>query len=155
MRKIPPRALWLAALLPLAGLAGDEAPENYIKYRQQYMTALGGHMGASAQIVRGRVAPKGHLARHAAALAAMTQDLTVLFPEDSDFGETEAKEEIWAQWPQFQRAAERTARAGQAFQAAVQAGEAAAIGKAFRDLGEACKGCHKKFRKKKKRDGDD
>ncbi len=154
MRKITLGALALTLCLPLAAGADEAAPENYIKYRQQYMTALGGHVGASAQIVRGRVAPEGHLARHAAAIAELTRDLTVLFPEDSDFGETEAKENIWSEWKAFQQAARRAARAGEAFQAAVQGGDKAAIGRAFADLGKACKGCHKKFRKKKAEDAD-
>ena len=48
---------YAAALLAImaGGTHAEADPENLIKYRQGAMSALGGHMGASAQIVRGKV----------------------------------------------------------------------------------------------------
>ena len=79
------------ALLAFSSAALAESPENYIKYRQAMMKAIGGHMGASTQIVRGKITAPGDLAMHADALAALNADLARLFPEGSDFGETQAK----------------------------------------------------------------
>jgi cytochrome c556 len=127
-------------------LLAEEDPEDQIKYRQNYMKAIGGHMGSANQLVRGKVDRQGHLMRHATALTQLTKDLPVLFPEGSDFGETDAKEEIWSDWEAFEQAANKTSKASAAFANAVQSGNGDAINEHFKDLGEACKGCHKKYR---------
>jgi cytochrome c556 len=140
---------WLAVpmlALSLACLAQPDS-EDVIKYRQNYMKALGGHMGSAAQIVRGKVDPEGHLARHAEAIAALSEDITVLFPKGSDFGETEAKPEVWEDWQGFQKAASKEKRASAEFLSAVQGGGGAkAVGASFKALSDACKGCHENYR---------
>jgi cytochrome c556 len=140
-------ALGLAlATILTAGPALAEAPENYIKYRQAVMSAIGGHMSASSQIVRGRVAPDGALAMHADALARLNADLAPLFPEGSDFGETKARESIWEDWQGFMDKADAARDATAAFAEAVASGDADSIQAAHRDVGRSCKGCHEDFR---------
>jgi len=125
-----------------------EEPENYIKYRQAMMKAIGGHTGAASQIVRGKVAPEGDLLMHALALAELSRHIPRLFPEGSDFGETKAKEEIWAQWEKFEQAAEMTKKATADFAAAAAGGDPRQTANAFKEVGKSCKGCHKEFRQK-------
>lgn len=125
--------------------AGDN-PENTIKYRQAVMKALAGHMGASAQIVRGKVALTDRLAHHASAISALSNGLGELFPEGSDFGETRALEAIWEQSEEFARLIGEAETAAGNFQEAVAAGDPAALGKSFKGLAESCKGCHKEYR---------
>ena len=137
----------IAAVLGAAA-AHAEMPENYIKYRQAMMSAIGGHMGASTQIVRGKVTPEGHLAMHAKALAELTTDIAALFPEGSDFGETKAKDVIWQEWDKFQEAADKTKQATAAFADAVAGGDADTIAAAHKDVGQSCKGCPEDFRQK-------
>ena len=136
------------ALLAISQFASAESPENYIKYRQAMMKAIGGHMGASSQILRGKVSPEGHLAMHADALAALSANLTALFPEGSDFGETKAKAEIWDNWSTFEKAAANSKQATAEFAAAVASGDAERIKAAQKAVGKSCKGCHKDFREK-------
>ena len=138
----------VAALIAGAANVQAEEPENYIKYRQAMMKAIGGHSGAASQIVRGKVAPEGDLVMHAKALADLSGNISRLFPEGSDFGETKAKEEIWGQWDKFQQAAELTKEATAAFSEAVTGGNPEQIANAFKDVGKSCKGCHKDFRQK-------
>jgi cytochrome c556 len=128
--------------------ARAEEPENYIKYRQAMMSAIGGHMGASTQILRGKVAPEGDLDMHARALAELSAQLTRLFPEGSDFGETKAKAVIWENWDKFEQAADDTRQTSAAFAAAVAGGDAGKIEAAHKELGKSCKGCHEDFRQK-------
>jgi cytochrome c556 len=142
-------AVIAAALIAATASAQAEEPENYIKYRQAVMKAIGGHTGAAGQIVRGKVSPEGALAMHADALAALNADISSLFPEGSDFGETRAKEEIWNDRAAFDKAAGDAKTATAAFAAAVAAGDKEKIGAAYRDVGESCKTCHKQFREKK------
>lgn len=146
-----PKPLLAVASLVLLALAGptaaDEA-EDVIKYRQAWMKALGGHMAAMAQIVRGKVSYPAHLEGHARATSELSKDVVALFPEGSDFGETGAKPEIWKERAKFEKAADDARKAGEGLLAAVKAGEGAGIGKAFEALSEACKSCHEDFREK-------
>ena len=146
MKKILP--LITSTMLALSANALASQPENYIKYRQAMMKAIGGHMGAASQIVRGKVAPEGDLLMHALALAELNRNLTRLFPEGSDFGETKAKQEIWDQWAKFEQASADAKQATADFAAAAGGGEPSQIGDAFKAVGKSCKGCHKDFRQK-------
>ncbi len=103
-------------------------------------------MGASAQIVRGKVDYQDHLLFHAESIEALSRRVSELFPDGSDFGETGAKEVIWEKWDDFQEAARKGRQAAADYLAAVKSGDKAAIGKSFRALADACKKCHKKFR---------
>ena len=141
-------SLITAALLAISANTQASEAENYIKYRQAMMKAIGGHMGAASQIMRGKVAPDGDLLMHALALAELNRNLTRLFPEGSDFGETKAKEEIWDQWAKFEQAAADAKQATADFAAAAGGGEPSQIANAFKAVGESCKGCHKDFRQK-------
>ena len=87
-------------------------------------------------------------AGYGAALADLNADLTRLFPEGSDFGETKATEAIWADWAKFEQAADAAKDATAAFAAAVADGDSAKIAAAHKDVGQACKGCHEDFRQK-------
>jgi cytochrome c556 len=142
------RGWCVGAVLAVMGSAvsAESDPDNVIKYRQGVMSALGGHMGASAQIVRGKVDHWNHLLFHAESIEAISRRVSVLFPEGSDFGETGAKEVIWEEWDDFQEAARKGERAANDYLTAVNSGDKTAIGKSFRALADACKKCHKKFR---------
>jgi cytochrome c556 len=140
-------ALMVTAVLALPSTAAE--PEDMIKYRQAVMKSQGGHMGAAAQILKGKVDFGSDLEYHAAALAASSAGLTKLFPKDSDFGVTRAKPEIWTNRAEFEKASNDAEKAGHAFLAAVKSNDQSGVAKAFSDLAEACKGCHKKFREKK------
>ncbi len=129
-----------------SGAPAESEPENIIKYRQGAMSALGGHMGASAQIVRGKVDYGEHLLFHAEAIEAVSRRVSDMFPEGSDFGETDAKELIWDKWEEFQKLSRKAEQAAGDYLVAVKGGDKAVIGKSFRSLADACKQCHKKFR---------
>lgn len=123
--------------------------ESVIKYRQGAMKVLGGHMAAAAQIVRGNVAFDEHLVVHARGLSSTSGMVEKLFPEGSDFGETDAKPEIWSKRAEFDKVAQDAAAAADAFAKAAEGSDKTAIGESFQQLSEACKACHEDFRKKK------
>ena len=62
---------------------------------------------------------------------------------------TAAKPEIWTQPAPFKAAQDAFARQAQAFAAAAQAGNPAAIRIQAKALGQTCAGCHKSFRVEK------
>ena len=140
--------LLLTMLAPLALSAAE--PEDIIKYRKNVMKAVGGHTSAAGAIVQGKVDYKAHLSEHTRALQALTKDIPGLFPKDSDFGDTNAKDGVWSKRAEFEKAASNVKTKVEAFAKAVQGGKQDAIVASFKDMGEGCKACHKDFRKEEK-----
>ncbi len=139
--RLIPASLALA-LVALPAVAAE--PEDLIKYRQNVMSAQGGHMSAIAAILRNQVDYGTHLSAHAESLAATAALVSDIFPEDSALGETDALDEVWEQPEEFAEAVQRLETAAEAFRAAVA--DDGDVGAAFRDLGDACKNCHDNFR---------
>lgn len=147
-----------AAALLAAGLgagaivwAQTEVPldkvEQAIEYRQNVMKAIGGLAGTSVGQIRDGFEHGPELTAVAAGLQALTRDIPSLFPEGSDFGETDAKSEIWEDWDTFEQRAVSTRDAVDAFAASVEQGDRTEMLRAFKDMGDACKACHEDFRK--------
>lgn len=146
---------WIAGVSAVAAVAAgvgmasaaDES-ENVIKYRQNVMRSMGGHMGAISGVVKGEVSFTGHVAGHAEAIVAISQIITDMFPQGSTTGaEHRAKDEIWQDWDSFgQKAEDLQAAAGNLVQVASAGGDAAALEAAFGNVGKACGGCHRPFR---------
>lgn len=150
MRRLLP-ALLAATLVAAPALAAD-TPANSIKYRQNVMKAMSAHVSAFFAVNMGSISNPGHLKPHASALAdlgAMTKDL---FPAGSDAGApTDALPLIWQEQAQFAKAVAAMEESSAALKKAVDAGDKAATGQAAKALGDACKGCHDRFRKEQKK----
>jgi len=131
----------------LAPLVAQSGEEDIIKYRRNVMKAIAGHMGAAGAIVQGKVNYKGDLVDHAKALQALMHDIPGLFPKDSDFGETNALDAVWSKRAEFEKHAKGASGKAVAFAKAAPSGNAGAT---FKALGEACKGCHKDFRREER-----
>ena len=76
------------------------ASEGEVNYRQHTMSAVGGHMRAIVDIIRGDVSHTDHLATHAGAMADLAQIAPTLFPESSRGGD--ALDAIWENPEDFQ-----------------------------------------------------
>ena len=137
--------LSICYLLPQA--AAETDVKGTIQYRQNYMTAIGGHTGAIRRLKDGRFTAEGHLQMHTEALARLARDIALLFPEGTGAGKTDAKPEIWEDWSDFEARAAESRQAAQALLDAVQSGDAGAIDTRFGELTQTCKACHKPFRK--------
>jgi len=145
-------AAWLCAVAvsgSVLGAAFAAEPEDVIKYRKSMMKATAGHMGAAAAIINGKVDYKSDLANHGKALAALMHDVNGLFPKDSDFGETDALDAVWKKPADFKKLSDNVRSKSAAFAKAASGGDKAKVGAAFKELNEACKACHKDFRKEK------
>lgn len=124
------------------------AAEAQIEYRQGVMRAIGGNAASLAAIlVDGADEYRGNLETHARFIRDMTEDIPSLFPEGSDFGDTDALDEVWENRDEFEQRAEDTHEAAVAFDEAVEAGNDDEIGPRFRELGESCTACHDDFRR--------
>ena len=144
-RKVAVSVAMMAACIP--AIAAEA--EDIIKYRSAVMKAYAGHMSAAARIVRGKVDFNDQLQLHADGLDGIAKTVGTLFPEDSDFGETEAKPEVWSKPKEFADAVKANQQAAAAFNKSVAGGYKAAMGAAFKKLSDSCKSCHEDFRQEK------
>ena len=121
--------------------------EATIDYRQGVMRAIGGNVGAIAAVVVDGADFGDNLKMHTSQLVALSQDIPGLFPEGSDFPDTDAKEEIWDDWERFKELSSDTQEAAEALHAAVEAGDEDEYAIRFRNLGQSCQACHDDFRR--------
>lgn len=120
------------------------ASEGEVSYRQHTMSAIGGHMRAIVDIVRGDVPHMDHLATHASAMADLAEIAPTLFPESSKGGD--ALDAIWEDGEDFESKLNAFKEATAAFKTAAESGERGEIMGAFQGVGQACKGCHDDYR---------
>ena len=66
--------------------------------------------------------------------------------EDSDFGETHAKEEIWEDFDAFSEAVHRARAAAGQLATTAESGNQEELQAKLGAVDDACKGCHKKYR---------
>ena len=85
---------------------------------------------------------------HADAVAAMSNDITAMFPEGTMVAKTHALESIWENWDDFAEKAGDMEKAAAGFKVAVDSGDKAAIGKAAKALGGSCRSCHDDYKER-------
>lgn len=142
--RFAPSASRAAAACIIAGAAASAASEGAVDYRQHAMAAVGGHMQAIGDILRGRVAHGDHLPMHAAALAQLADIAPTLFPEGSEGGD--AEDAIWRQPDDFAAKLAEFREAAAALRAAAESADRDGIGAAAQRVGQSCKGCHDSYR---------
>lgn len=151
MRKIiHPLLLSIALCASMIGIVQAAESEDIIKYRQAAMKASAGHMSASHALITGKVDFKGQLGDHVKALQALNKDVALLFPKDSDFGDTKALDAVWKNTADFQKKSQAARDKADALAKAVAAGDSKNYAARFKDLNDACKACHKDYRKEEK-----
>jgi cytochrome c556 len=125
-------------------------PADAIKYRRAVMDGLSAHVSAFVLINFGKVEHQDHLKAHANALADLGAQAKVLFPAGSDNGETEALPLIWEakEQEQFKKLVSALETSSAKLRDAVAASDKPAAMAAFKALGDSCKGCHDRYRKK-------
>ncbi len=144
-------ALAVAAIMLFVPPAPAQEEEGIIKHRQAVMKAVGGHMGAMAAILKGKVKFTGDLKTHARAMADLAGIAARVFPEGSDFGDTRALEDIWKKPEEFRKVLDAFKVESAKLARIADGGDVKAFGDQFKALGKnACSTCHKAFREKKK-----
>lgn len=132
-------------------IAASTAPEDVIKARQQSLKDL----GAAAKVVRDQLkesTPDVEKIKAASVdIKKASNGIGHWFPQGTgaEAGvKTAAKPEIWTDHEGFSTAAKNFVEQADKFAQTAQAGDVAAIGPAFKALGQSCGGCHEKFRVK-------
>lgn len=139
--------LALTVALGLSVLNSAHADEQVIiDYRQGVMKAIGGNMSSLAAVLVDGADYRNNLVHHARFIAEFMQDVPALFPEGSDFGETDALMSVWEKREEFERRAADTRKAADLLLEAVEKDDEA-MALRFRELGESCRACHEDFRR--------
>ena len=129
-----------------APIAAEPSAEDAYKYRESIMTSLKGHAGAISMITRGIAGDPSNLASHAEAIANLSTELHSIFQEDSDVEGSEALPIIWEEPEKFAEAIAKAEKAMAELGHAASDSDVEAVGRAFRKVGQACKGCHDQYR---------
>lgn len=145
--RVLPALLACAALSVPAVAASATAPADAIKYRKAVMEALSNHVSAFMLVNFGKVEHQGHLKAHANAIADLGAQAKVLFPAGTDAGDTDALPLIWKEPDQFRKLLGDLETSSAKLRDAVAANDKPGTMAAFKAMGEACKGCHDRYRK--------
>ncbi len=129
-----------------AAIAAEPSAEDAFKYRKSIMSSFKGHAGAISLTTRGLAGDPSHVSNHAEAIANLSTELSSIFQEGSNVEDSEALPEIWEEPEEFAEAVARAEEAMAALGDAASDSDLEAIGRAFHNVGEACKGCHESFR---------
>jgi cytochrome c556 len=129
-------------------VAAGPDPADAVKYRQSIMKAMSGHAGAISLLVRGRAGDPHNAAEHAQALVSLGAEVESIFQEGSIVEDSEALPAIWENPEEFQKVLATFAAAIAALGDVADSGEMQVIDAAFREVGQACRGCHENFRMK-------
>ncbi|MEQ1800702.1 MAG: cytochrome c [Gammaproteobacteria bacterium] len=146
-RRILPALVACTALCIPALAWSATAPADAIKYRKAVMEAMSAHVGAFMLLNFGKVEHEGHLKAHTAALADLAAQAKVLFPAGTDTGDTDALPLIWKEQEQFNKLLTDLETSAGKLRLAVQSSDKPGTMAAFKQVGEACKGCHDRYRK--------
>ena len=144
-----PAAIAAIATLAAATIAfAHGGATGIVKERMDQMSAIAKAMKAIGGMLKG-AAPydAARVSTLAGEIATLDDSrLNHLFPKDSLMKPTEARAEIWSDWPRF---SDQARDMQQAAIALANKPDQATAGPLFRNLAQTCKACHADFRIKK------
>jgi cytochrome c556 len=143
------RLAGLAALTCcVAGVAIARADIDIIAVRKAGMDLQGAALGAVKAAVGAGVDVK-NFASAGSAMSAWAKQIPSIFPAGTDKGDdTKALPTIWSDSAGYTKAAAALGTAADKLTAAAKANDKDAFAAAFKEVGEACGGCHKTYRAK-------
>jgi cytochrome c556 len=143
------RLAGLAALACcVAGVAIARADIDIIAVRKAGMSLQGAALGAVKAAVAAGVEVK-NFAGAGSAMSAWAKQIPSVFPAGTDKGDdTKALPTIWSDSAGFAKSAAALGTAADKLTVAAKANDKDAFATAFKEVGEACGGCHKTYRAK-------
>lgn len=122
-----------------------------ITYRQKVMKSLGANMGGIGDILKNKLPLTENLAGHARNINNGAKMILSAFKNEVVKGKTRAKPDIWSKGEDFRKAANALVKESGKLARVASSMDKAAFGAQLKATGKTCGGCHKKFRKKKKK----
>ena len=146
-RAIAPFAVLVFAAVAAAQPAIIDKSAAHIEYREKVMHIVGENMGAIGEIMKNQLPLEGNIAVHAQQLQLAASLVESAFRQRALDEKTESLPAIWDKWDEFAAAASKFEAASGKLVTAARTADRAAIGKAMREVGQTCGGCHNTFRK--------
>jgi cytochrome c556 len=139
-----PCLLCVTALTAGAAVAGDP-----IEYRQGVMEVFSWNLTGMAAMVKGEAPFDAAVFKGYATDLATATSLNLLkgFPEDSLSDDSEAREDIWLNWAEFQARYKALKEATTKLAEVAAAGDEGAMRAQFKDTAGTCKACHRDFKR--------
>ena len=122
--------------------------EDVIKYRQNMMKTISMHYKSLKLLSAGRITQPDQWLPQAQGLNNMAKMISTAYPEESDFGDTDAKESIWENKPDFNEKADALVRFSGKLVSLIEQGQQKQVPELMREVSQSCKNCHKNYREK-------
>jgi cytochrome c556 len=122
-----------------------QAADDPVKVRREGFEANKKSMGVIKKALEDN-GPLTEVKAQVEAMNAFSKQIATLFPPGSDKGKTEAKTEIWQNFPDFTAKAQKFEAESAKLAEITDAGDKAAVMKQFGAVGATCKGCHELYR---------
>jgi cytochrome c556 len=156
-----PAAIGIALGLIVAGSAAAQSPNPVagdpaaqVKHREESMKKMGGAMKAISQYVKNEGGTIDAVRTSAATIQNVSKTIVPeLFPKGTEIGvaDSEAKPDIWQQWPRFQEIAGNLQTESAKLAQVAQTDDRAQVAAQFGAVGKTCGSCHDTFRQEKKK----
>ncbi len=125
--------------------------DESVSYRKSMMTAIGGHLGAVAHIIRGQLTEfQPHLEKQSLLMLQTFQLVPSTFMENTRRAQSYSKQEIWDQPQKFKQALIATENALIELNKVSRKHDWKILAKQLNRVRKTCKDCHKNFRIKKR-----
>lgn len=146
-RSIAASLMLTAAALPASLSAA--MPEDAVDYRQGVMEVFSWNLTRMGAMVKGEVPFDAAAFKGYASDLATASSLNVLpgFPDDSVSDESDAKDEIWLNWADFEAKYQALKEAAAKLSQVAAGGDEKAMREQFKEAAGACKACHKEYKK--------
>ena len=157
MRNIFTNRFFTTQILALALLGGttniamseeEGSFEKEIEYRQGVMNILSWNTKNISGMLKDKMPYDAEKVKtHAKDIASVsTLDILAGFPEDSESENSDALADIWMEFENFEKKLADFRKAASGINEAAQSGDKTAVANAMKELGQSCKGCHKKYK---------
>lgn len=127
------------------------ANEADIERRKEAMKVLGATFGMMKKVTKGEAEFSPALVTQAQSAVAVSKIIVTLFPQGSGGEKSRAKDEIWSDWDNFKKAADAFKAAAPQLIEAAKSNDKDKVGATLGAVGKTCGGCHKPYRKPKKK----
>ena len=139
----------VAALLCVSLPSAWASDEAAVEFRESAMNIYRWYVKPMGGMAKGEIPfDAAAFQANAEGLATAARlDIAPGFPEGSDF-DTEAKPEIWENWPEFLEKFKALQDESAKLAEAAAGGDEAAMKAQFREAAKTCSDCHKRFRER-------
>jgi cytochrome c556 len=136
-----------AGILPASLSAGTL--EDAVDYRQGVMNVFSWNLTHMGSMVKGETPFDAAAFKDYAADLATASTVNVLqgFPDDSVSDESDAKDEIWLNWTDFEAKYKALKEAAAKLSQVAAGGDEGAMREQFKETAAACKACHKEYKR--------